>query len=396
MGERRDYIPPEYEQAGAEVETQATIATRVTEHSREMDEELAKQLPNWEGGLKMERDAFQVREWVIGDTTIRAIGVAHVPETFLFARQEIETAISGADIVVNEFAPEALGFYSRAEGVRLSSRRSPIDGRFTLEQLRQLYLEKEQMWNMGLFHHEVELLAAKYGVDMAVIDLKDLDVEDALRDPLDMGEVASSELPESINVQARNAREGQAEKVRAEKGALYTLGTILLGIGVPPIVQNLRSQDKMPRRDFLKILGLAAGGAALGSLGFSLREPKQPPAVPGRPHSPHEAEAKEKEIDKLEVLRNPILADSLRRLAEDGYKRVVFIYGARHLPHVEHYLMQPRECLRELQDNRDFIHRYNPDHFKVFRYKEGHNDSERFVASREYSWKRVERAVEAR
>jgi len=67
--------------------------------------------------LKKKSERWQTREWKIGDTIIQAIGVNHVPETFLEFRQEIEQAIQESDVVVNEFAPEALGSTTKLQQI---------------------------------------------------------------------------------------------------------------------------------------------------------------------------------------------------------------------------------------------------------------------------------------
>jgi hypothetical protein len=145
------------------------VFKNVAEHSRIFDNKIAETHTFSPEEIKQ---AWQTREWKIGDTTIKAIGVIHAPETFLEFRTEIENAIQESDIVMNEFAPKAIGLYDTTSATRLKKIKSKFNEYYDLEQLRQAYIKFERPWNLGLFHHEVELLAAKHNKDMATANLR--------------------------------------------------------------------------------------------------------------------------------------------------------------------------------------------------------------------------------
>ena len=94
--------------------------------------------------------------------------------------------------------------------------------------------------------------------------------------------------------------------------------------------------------------------------------------------------------DKLMIrLRDPKLANSLRKLSELGYKKIAFVYGIGHLKHVKYYLNNPDSAEWELSTHKDVIERNNPDAFRIYRSSPGENNSEKFVASEKMVWKRV-------
>ena len=66
------------------------VFEKVSEHSIKFDKEITETRVYSKEEV---RERWQTREWKIGDTIIQAIGVSHVPETFLEFRQEIEQAI---------------------------------------------------------------------------------------------------------------------------------------------------------------------------------------------------------------------------------------------------------------------------------------------------------------
>jgi len=330
------------------------IVERITEHSRKFDKEIGETRAYPAEKIK---EAWQKREWKIGDTTIQAIGVSHVPETFLEFRQEIEKAIQESDVVVNEFAPEALGFYEKTSAIRLKSIKSRFNEGYHLEQLRQSYMKYERPWTVGLFHHEIELLAAKHGKDMALADLT------LSRDP--------EELLQQV---AEN--EAMLKRV-----GLYT-GAVALGIsGLGGFISELKKP--VSRRKFLK-LGLMASAVAIAGVTPKIMETPPKTAV----EKSMEIRGKSDD-EQLEMLRDPKLADALQQLAKAGYKKIAFIYGAGHLERVEEYLNNPEKGAKELADGKEVIERNNPDAFRVYRISDGDNHSERFVASEKKVWKRV-------
>jgi hypothetical protein len=158
------------EQANIEIDYEIPdrdIFERVSDHLKEFD----RQAEEYRSYTEREvRDAFRMEEWKIGETTIQAIGVEHVPETFLYFREKIE-AIRESDVVVNEFAPEALGLYDKTQATHLKKIKSRFNEDYNLEQLREAFIKFQRPWNLGTFHHEVELVSAKYGKDMACADL---------------------------------------------------------------------------------------------------------------------------------------------------------------------------------------------------------------------------------
>jgi len=341
------------------------IFERVAEHSREFDKHTAENrvfLP------EEIQEAWQVKEWKIGDTVIQAIGVSHVPETFLEFRKEIEKAIQESDVVVNEFAPEALGLYDKTSSHRLKSIKSRFNENYDLEDLRQAYLKFERPWNIGVFHHEIELLAAKYGKDMALADL------------------SLSKNPEALlqdcYLYAYGAEQIEENKAKLKRLGLYT-GAAALGVaGLNNLIDELRRP--MSRRKFLK-MGLVAGAAAIA--GATPKIIETPPRTAIEKLSKIQSGS---EQYLLMMLRDPKLADSLRKLSESGYKKIAFIYGANHLKRVEEYLNNPEKCAEELSAHQELIERNNPDAFRIYRLSPGENNSERFVASKEMIWKRIQ------
>ncbi|MDP1883969.1 MAG: hypothetical protein Q8L10_01245 [Candidatus Moranbacteria bacterium] len=344
------------------------IFERVSIHSQEFDKEI---LAKPDVSSEEVREAWQIREWKIGDTVIRAIGVAHVPETFLEFRQEIENVIKESDVVVNEFAPEALGFYDKESASKLQSIKSTFNENYNLEQLRQAYLKYERQYNLGLFHHEIELLAAKYGKDMALADLSlSMDVESFLKDD---------------TLYARGAEQIERKKALYKKGGLE-VGTFLLSVAsFINFVEELKQPvAMMSRRKFIKN-GLIVG-ASLALAGL----PSKIVKIPQKTSANKETEIDDKKkYTQLVLLRDPKLADSLIKLAEMGYKKVAFIYGVGHLDGVEKYINNPELASMELNDNEDIINRNNPNAFRIYKLSPGNNTSGRFVASEKMIWKPI-------
>jgi len=351
------------------------IFERVTKHSREFD----KQIRESRGYTEKEiREAWRVEEWKVADTTIKAIGVIHAPETFLEFRNEIEKAIQESDIVVNEFTPEALGLYDKRQAPRLMAVKSKFNENYNLEQLRQAYLKFERPWNIGVFHHEIELLAAKYNKDMACVDL------------------INNKNPESL-LQDSYLYAFGAEEVEERKAVLKRLGlygtSAALGLaGLSSLLSELK--EPMTRRKFLKI-GLLGAAAVIAGVTPKITETPPRTALDKEILEVQKDEEAQKaqgksERDLISSLRDPQIADSLKKLSESGYKKILFIYGRRHLKPVKEYLDNPEKCRRELSTHKKVIERYNPDTFRIYRLSPGENNSERFVASKEMIWKRVQ------
>jgi hypothetical protein len=344
------------------------IFKRVANHSDEFDRHISEtRLFSQEEII----EAWQVREWKIGDTTVKAIGVSHVPETFLEFRQQIEKSIEESDVVVNEFAPEALGFYDQESTINLRSTKSRFNNNYNLEELRQAYLVYERQYNLGLFHHEIELLAAKYGKDMAIADL------------------SLSKSPEAF-LQSHFLYAYGAEQIEEREAALKKMGlyagSVALGMaGLSNFLKELETETPtISRRQFLK-LGISAGAA----IALAQATPK----IVEAPQLTTLKETEEQEglsdDEQIEMLRDPKLADALLRLSESGYKKIAFIYGTDHLKIVEAFLDNPGERNHELTTNQELIERNNPDAFRVYHLTSGENKSERFVASEKMVWKQI-------
>lgn len=340
------------------------IFKRVEEHSRKFDKEIADTRIYPSSEIKK---VWQIKEWKIGDAKIKAIGVSHVPETFLEYRQEIEQAIKESDIVVNEFAPEALGFYDKESAQRLKKIKSLFNENYNLEQVRQVYCKYERFWNKGVFHHEIELLAAKYGKDMAVVDLASRDPEKEFQDYF---------------LYTRKAEQIAEQIATLKKIGLYGGAA---GLGVAGLLRFLEDfQKPMSRRKFLS-LGLVGGSAIIAGITSKITE------VPPNTSIQKSAEGLNDVFDsyKIEMLRDPKLADALECLVRIGYKNIVFIYGSKHINRVEEYLNNPEKRAKKLAIGKEIIQKYNPDSFRVYRLVDGENHSEKFVASKNKVWKRI-------
>ncbi len=344
------------------------IFERITNHSREFD----KQISETRACSPEEvREAWQVKEWRIGDTTIKAIGVLHIPETFLEFRQEIEKAIQESDVVVNEFAPEALGFYDKTAAPRLQSIKSRFNENYNLEQLRQEYLKKERYFNIGLFHHEIELLAVKYDKNMALADLIwSKNVEEQLQDSY---------------LYAYEAEQTSKIIAKLKKAGIYAGATFMGVMSLGNFLENFfrKSEPKMSRRNFLKLGLMASASTALASIG-----PKMISTPPQTTLKNEKEGIVQSGYDyELAMLRDPILADSLQQLAKLDYKKIAFIYGTAHLKIVEEYLNNLEMASKQITANKDVIERNNSNVFRIYQLSPGNNTSEKFVASKEKVWK---------
>jgi len=343
------------------------IFERISKHSVLFDREILETRMYTPEQVK---EAWIIKEWKIGDATVRAIGVKHVPETFLEFRKQIEGVIAESDVIMNEFAPEALGFYDESAAPRLKETKSAYNDHYNLEQLREAYLKYERQWNIGVFHHEIELLVAKYGKEMALADLTmSKNVDAALQ-----GEY----------IFAYGAEEIAEQSADMKREGLYA-ASIAAGIaGAASFVRALHKP--MTRRQFLK-LGLVAGAAAVIASTPLLTETAPRTAL--KKEEKFEERKEEPDERQMEHLRDPYLAESLWRLAAAGYKNIAFIYGREHLVPVEHYLKNPEESTHELVGAKKLIERENPDAYRVYRLKDGENHSERFTASPHKVWDRL-------
>jgi hypothetical protein len=345
-------------------ESEKEIFDRVTEHSRKFDKEIAITPFYTPEAIK---EPWQVREWKIDDTTIKAIGVMHVPETFLEYRDQIEKGIEESDVIVNEFAPEALGYYDKTMAEQLKSVKSKYNENYNLEQLRQAYIKFERPYNIGVFHHEIELLAAKYGKDMAVID------PDVIKCPEGLDEYLYASAAEEI----------KKKKVTLGRLGLFTGAGSLAVASLINFFEKLSSSKKISRRTFLKTSLMAGAASAMAAA-----TPKIIEAPPETSYKKYKEIDEKSGSDKLTTLRDPKIAESLQRLSEMGYKKITFIYGAGHLNSVEKYLKNPNEARKKLAENKEIIERNNPDSFRIYSLSPGKNTSEKFVASEDIIWKR--------
>jgi dTDP-glucose pyrophosphorylase len=336
------------------------IQKKITEHSIQFDKETEKTRIYPEEEIEK---SFQIKEWQIGETKIKAIGVAHVPETFLKYRKEIENSIEKSDVVINEFAPEALGFYSKNNYRIFKNIKSKINPNYNLQQLLDTYLKFERQSNQGIFHHEIELLVAKYNKEMAVIDLNAKNAEQALQ-----SEDYFINLQEELD---------KNKKTLQKLGLDITAITMIIGG-----LENFLKEFKKPisRRKFLK-LGLIIGGTSI--LGINNKEIFQ--------NNQNENKVVEKINEELMLanLRDVIIADSLQKLSKMGYKNITIIYGSKHLDRIEYYLKNENVVQNIIELKKEFIKKYNPDYFKIYKLTEGENDSIKFTASKNKVWKRI-------
>jgi hypothetical protein len=228
-------------------------------------------------------------------------------------------------------------------------------------------MKYERPWNLGLFHHEVELLAAKHGKDMATADLTfSKDPEALLQDGY---------------LYAYGAEQTAEQTALLKKAGLYT-GAAAIGVaGLSSFIGELKKP--MSGRKFLK-LGLMAGAAAIAGVTPKITETPPQTAV----KKSMETQGKSDD-EQLVMLRDPKIAEALQQLSKSGYKKIAFIYGTGHLKRVEEYLSMPEKGASELAAGKEVIERNNPDAFRVYRFSEGDNPSEKFVASEKKVWKRI-------
>lgn len=171
--------------------------------------------------------------WPVNEAKVHGVGVAHVPETLLDYRDRLEHAIADAEVVVTEFAPEAAGFY---EPVTKLDNHNVADKPVLQDKLDQ-YVRDERNKNIGIFHHDIELLAAKYNK------------------PLVCADVSYSRTPEEYFMAADS--EQIADLGGAHTGVLKGAETVAAAAAVLP--------KKFSRRSFLRVAVPAAAGLAVAA-----------------------------------------------------------------------------------------------------------------------------------
>lgn len=337
------------------------IFQRVAEHSKKFDQhiEQTRIYPRQEI-----INAWQTREWQIGDTQIQAIGLSHVPETFLEYRSEIEKSIQESDIVFTEFAPEALGFYDKSSSQQFSQTPAKHNSHYSVEDLRQVYLKYERSFNIGIFHHEIELLAAKYSKPMAIADLR--------------FSMPAEKLLQETHFYYDQLKEIHKDKDKLTEYGLYTCAFVLGASGLNDLLQ---SKEKITRRDFMVKAGKILAGSTLA--GFT-------PLIMEKKHKHKQTKySSNPDSQKLKKLVDPILSDSLYRLSELGYKKICFIYGTMHLDPIEKINDNPEQNQEFISRHYDAIKKNNPNYFKIFKLDNGENYSDQFTASDNKVWKQI-------
>jgi len=351
------------------------IFEKITKHSQEFDKEIAEN--SLFSKEEIEKN-WRMEKWQIGETEIKAVGLMHVPETFLYKREEIEKIIQESDIVVSEFTPEALGMYDKTQDKHLKNIKSRFNEHYDLAELRKTYLKHERAINIGIFHHEIELLAAKHGKDLACFDLQwSKKPEEILQDYF-FYTWAAEQLKET--------------RARAQRIGLYG-GAIGLGLGgLTSLLKELKLNKPISRRTFLKMALI--GGAGLIA-GITPEITKTPPkkALETSLKETEKTLKKDKVSEEtlFETLRDVQAAESLSKLSKLGYKKIALVYGIKHLTPTKDYLydLETRKNILSNPKNQQLIKKYNPDSFKIFRLSPGKNHSEKFVASKDLVWKRI-------
>ncbi|MFA7216508.1 MAG: hypothetical protein WC095_00785 [Candidatus Paceibacterota bacterium] len=364
-----------FEQFNDSNENKENIFEKVSQHSIEFDNEI-KENPLY---TQEEIEAsFKIENWKFNETEIVAIGVSHVPETFLYFRDKIEESIKNSDIIINEFAPEAQGVYSKGQIEELKKIRSKYNENYNLEQLRQMYLKYERVSNMGVFHHEVELLAAKYGKEMATADIRwSKNTEGILQDDYFFSKMAEENDQKIANL---------------KKLGLYTGSIALTLSGVAKFIKDFK--EPISRRSFLEGMFLSVTGLAVAVSADKLTE--SPPQT--TMEKVEEENVNFRKGMMTERARDLKLARSIQELSMGGHRKIAFIYGVNHLDYVKRYLDDIYNPYIDTEDNlyidpeeyNSIISEVNSDSFKIYELVEGENDSEMFKASDKMKWSRKE------
>lgn len=368
-----------------EEEKKEVIFNRVTQHSQEFDENTKKSYASLDRVKETMEKYFSIEEWEIGDCKIKTIGVSHTPETFLFFRKEIEEAINEGDLVINEFTPEASGFYNKNLTEELSKKKSKFNTDYSLEDLRREYLrlegEGKTLGGVGPFHHEIELLAAKYGKDMACIDtILNQDVESSLED---------------TSFYSYYANSIEERKIMLKKAGIVGGGIVLSSLGLMALLkgkgEDQKKENTLEKKDSTKITRRKFLGAMIAAVGAATVIAG--PEVVKKRDTMKERPTQE-EVDVYQALveyRNVHMAESLEKLIKErGYKKIVFIYGKNHLEPVREYINNPAKREKDSKKYGKEISEKYPDSLRIYRLSEGNNNSEKFVASEEMIWRRIE------
>lgn len=347
------------------VENMPSVSRRVRDHSSEFDHDSES---HRKFSREQIRSNWETRRWKVGDAEVNAIGSMHVPETFLEFREQIESAIRESDVVIVEYAPEAQGMYDRDTAKRLSTIPSPSNSALDLEQVRQAAVGRERKWNIGLFHHELELLAAEYGKDLACADLNfSRDPENYLKES-EMDQQAAEE----------DAEAAAKLKQIGLYGAAAAAGASALRMG-----SHTESSSNMSRRNFLR-LGLLAGAGLI--FGVTPKLTEAPRASDRKQDAPTTGEINDEM--RWNALRDAHIADALHRLSDAGYKKIALIYGTAHIKFIEKNLEHREKSIRVMEAGKPLVDRRNPDSFRVYGLADGNNDSEKFVADPHKVWRR--------
>ncbi len=290
-------------------------------------------------------DGWKEFKWHVNDAEVNAVGVAHVPETLLDYREQLEHAIADADVVVTEFAPEAAGFYEPVTELHNQDDVKQVVLQNKLDQ----YVINERKQNIGIFHHDIELLAAKYNKPLLCADM------DYSRTP---EEYFTGEDNEQIAPHSSSA-----------VGLLKGVEAVTAAVPILP--------KKVNRRNFLKVAAPAAVGLAAAAYAHHEKHKDDSPVT----------------VEAFAV-RDIVLAISLRQLSRK-YKKVCVIYGSGHLPVVEYYLKHPDKLAEAYARNKERIDYHNPDPYRLYKLTPGHNKSTRaFVPSNNKVWQRQPDSLE--
>jgi hypothetical protein len=363
------------------------ISNRVTQHSQEFDritrEKQQERLSRIENAREVSHGTYVEQEWVVGDCEVMAIGVSHIPETFLEFRQRIEQAIENSDIVVTEVTPEADGWYSKAVHEELHNTPCQFNRAISLEDVRRditPYVEKAD----GFFH-EVELLTAKYGKDLASVDLvSSRDIRDALQ---------------SADFYSIVAHDAEDKKAALKRLMVLGIGVAGATAGAHMVRKSIEQQNgaegqpavgKLNRRTFLGAAAVA-GSIAAGVGGTELVRNKTGEEFMdefSQQEGNLETYFEEMYLQELPA-RDAYAAESIAHVAELGYKKITVIYGAGHMKGIKKFLDNPKLRAKTLEQYGSIIEKRSPDSCKIYKLDEGRNDSEEFVASEDMIWYRA-------
>lgn len=365
-------------------ESQEQIERTVGSHLNKIVEEAEKNPIYTQGEVEK---AWQKRVWKIGESEVVALGVLHVPETLVYYLKDIDEAIKESSIVLTEFAPEALGIYDSSTKEKLENIKSVFNPNYNLEELRQIYLKKERISGMGVFHHAIELIAAKYGKPIAIDDLT------WSRDQVDFFQ--------NSYLYARWAEEIKKREAETNQLIASTAGTVLAGTALFDFFNNFlkyflnkeessmsQEESSMSRREFLKKAAIVGAGAAIASLGPKIF--KSPPEMAEEKSTEGQTLESLIEEQRIQILRDAKIADTLEQLSKK-YEKIVIIYGSAHLDRIEYFLNNPEERRSVLEEGRGLIEKYNPDSFRIYTLQDGQNTSDESipVASKNIVWKCV-------